>query len=58
MKSRDDMTAVIKGLQKKQSLLAAFLEATYRRDLQEHLPIINSPKPATAAPHQSPQALT
>jgi hypothetical protein len=50
MKSRDDMSAVIEGFQKEQSLLAAFLEATHRRDRHKPVPIVNSPQPTAAEP--------
>jgi hypothetical protein len=48
MMKRDDMSAVIEGLQKEQGLLAAFLEATHKidwRTLHKPAPIRETPKP-------------
>ena len=57
MMKRDNMSAVIDGLQKEQGLLAAFLEATNKvdcRTLYKPVPIGDRPKPVNveAEPHQ------
>ena len=49
MKIRDNMSAVIEGLQKDHGLLAAYLEATDRIDWQafgKRVPIVETPEPA------------
>ena len=53
MMKRDDMSAVIEGLQKEQGLLAAFLEATHKVDwraLHKPVPIRETPKPVNVEP--------
>ena len=59
MKIRDNMSAVIEGLQKDHGLLAAYLEATDRIDwraLHKRVLIGEAPKPANVEAHQVPTA--
>jgi len=54
MKTRDNMTAVIEGLQRKQGLLAAYLEATDKIDwraLHKQVVIDETPKPVNVEAH-------
>jgi hypothetical protein len=59
MKIRDNMSAVIEGLQKDHGLLAAFLEATDKIDWRAlHKPVVISaaPEPANVEAQQIPIA--
>lgn len=59
MKSRDEISAVIEGLNKDHGLLAAFLEATGKIDwraLHGRVAIDETPKPAEVKPHEAPIA--
>ena len=59
MKIRDNMSAVIEGLQKDQGLLAAYLEATDKIDwraLHKRIVIGEAPKPADVEAHQASTA--
>ena len=54
MKTRDNMRAVIGGLQRKHGLLAAYLEATDKIDwraFQKRVVIDESPKPLNVEAH-------
>jgi hypothetical protein len=56
MKIRDNMSAVIEGLQKDHGLLAAYLEATDKIDwraLHKRVLIGEAPKPADVEAHQA-----
>jgi len=56
MKTRDNMSAVIEGLQRDHGLLAAYLEATDRTDwrpLHRRLVIGERPKPSNVEAHQA-----
>jgi hypothetical protein len=56
MKIRDNMSAVIEGLQKDHGLLAAYLEATDKIDwraLHKRVVIGEAPKPAKVEAHQA-----
>jgi hypothetical protein len=56
MKTRDNMSAVIKGLQRDHGLLAAYLEATDRIDwqaLNRRVMIGEPPKPSNVEAHQA-----
>ena len=59
MKIRDNMSAVVEGLQKDHGLLAAYLEATDKIDwraLHKRVAIGEVPKPANVEAHQAPAA--
>ena len=59
MKTRDNMSAVIKGLQRDHGLLAAYLEATDKIDwraLHKRVVIGETPKPVNAEEHQASTA--
>jgi len=59
MKIRDNMSAVIEGLQKDHALLAAFLEATDKIDwraLHKQVAISAPPEPANVEAQQIPIA--
>jgi hypothetical protein len=59
MKIRDNMSAVIEGLQKDHGLLAAYLEATDKIDwraLHKRVVISEAPKPANVEAHQASTA--
>ena len=59
MKTRDNMRAVIDGLQRKHGLLAAYLEATDKIDwqaLHKRVVIGEAPKPANVEAHQASAA--
>lgn len=59
MKIRDNMSAVIEGLQKDHGLLAAYLEATDKIDwraLHQSAVIGVAPKPANVEAHQASTA--
>jgi hypothetical protein len=59
MKCRDNMSAVIEGLQREHGLLAAFLEATDRIDwraLQKRVVIGELPTPINVEAHQASTA--
>jgi hypothetical protein len=59
MKIRDNMSAVIEGLQKDHGLLAAYLEATDKIDwraLDKRVLIDEPPKPANLEAHQASTA--
>ena len=56
MKNRDNMSAVIEGLQRDHGLLAAYLEATDRigwRALHKRTVIGEPPKPSNVEAHQA-----
>ena len=56
MKNRDDMSAVIEGLQRDHGLLAAFLEATDKIDwraLHKRVVIGETTKPASVEAHEA-----
>jgi hypothetical protein len=56
MKIRDNMSAVIEGLQKDHGLLAAYLEATDKIDwraLHKRVVIGEAPKPADVEAHRA-----
>jgi hypothetical protein len=58
MKTRDNMSAVIEGLQRDHGLLAAYLEATDRIDwraLHKHKRVVigEPPKPSNVEAHQA-----
>jgi len=56
MKTRDNMSAVIEGLQRDHGLLAAYLEATDRidwRTLHRRVVIGEPPKPSNVEAHQA-----
>jgi hypothetical protein len=56
MKIRDNMSAVVEGLQKDHGLLAAYLEATDKIDwraLHKRVAIGEAPKPAIVEAHQA-----
>jgi hypothetical protein len=58
MKSRNNMRAVIGGLQRKHGLLAAYLEATDEIDWRAHhkrVAIGETPKPVNVEAHQAPE---
>ena len=58
MKTRDNMSAVIEGLQRDHGLLAAYLEATDRIDwraLHKRVVIGEPPKPTHQASSTAPQ---
>jgi hypothetical protein len=58
-KIRDNMSAVIEGLQKDHGLLAAYLEATDKIDwqaLHKRVVIGEAPKPANVEAHQASAA--
>jgi hypothetical protein len=55
MKTRDNMSAVIDGLQREHGLLAAYLEATDKIDwraLRKPVAITETPKPVNVEAHQ------
>jgi len=55
MKTRDNMSAVIEGLQRRHGLLAAYLEASDKIDwraLHKRLVIAETPKPVNVEAHQ------
>jgi len=59
MKIRDNMSAVIEGLQKDHALLAAFLEATDKIDwraLHKHVVIEGTLEPANGEAEETPIA--
>ena len=55
MKTRDNMSAVIDGLQSQHGLLAAYLEAT---DNRKRVLTAETPKQVSAAPEVTPSAST
>ena len=60
MRNREDMNAVIEGLQRDHALLAAFLEATDKIDwraLHKRVLIGEGPKPADVEAHQASTVL-
>jgi hypothetical protein len=59
MKIRDNMSAVIEGLQKEHGLLAAYLEATDKIDwraLHKRVVIVETPKPVNVEAHRASAA--
>ena len=55
MKTRDNMSAVIEGLQREQGVLAAYLEATDKIDwraLHKRVAIAETPKPVNVESHR------
>jgi hypothetical protein len=58
MTTRDNISAVIEGLQREQGVLAAYLEATDKIDwraLHKRVVIAETPKPVNVEAHQLPE---